>query len=266
MLYDLVKRLAPAASLAAGALAVSASGGNISMGETNGVPLAELDRSGAAPTELVLAGPDGVMVVEGGALDIAVSGDPRAVEALRFSLEDGSLAISREKDAGRNIGRAQVRVTTPSLAAIVLAGSGTIDAQRLSDKPEVTIAGSGKARVREIAAESFDLTIAGSGEFEGSGTVDKLDLTIAGSGSGRMANFRADRADVSIVGSGSAEFASDGTVEGSVMGSGTVTVHGNARCDISKMGSGNVTCRGGNGRAAEGETAGDASDGAPSSN
>ena len=103
-------------------------------------------------------------------------------------------------------------------------------------------------------------------DADGSGTVDKLDLTIAGSGSGRMANFRADRADVSIVGSGSAEFASDGTVEGSVMGSGTVTVNGNGRCDISKMGSGSVTCRGGNGRAAEGETAGDASDGAPSSN
>ena len=266
MMYDLVKRLAPAASFAAGALALSACGGNISMDDRNGVPLAELDRSGPAPTELVLAGPDGVEVVEGGALDIAVSGDPRAVEALRFSLEDGSRAISRKKDADGNIGRAQVRVTTPSLTAIVLAGSGTLDAQRLSGKPEVTIAGSGTARAREIAAETFDLTIAGSGEFEGSGTVDKLDLTIAGSGSGRMADLRADRADVTIVGSGDAEFASDGTVEGSVMGSGAVTVTGNAQCDVSKMGSGSVTCRGGNGRAAERETAGDASDGASGAN
>ena len=243
MLHDCIKRRAPLALLGAGALAATACNGNVTMGDSDGVPLAELDRSGPTPTELVLAGPDAVTVVEGAAFDIAVAGDPRAMEALRFSLEDGALAIGRERDAARNIGKVDIRVTTPSLSAFVLAGSGTIDAVRLTGDVETTIAGSGTVRVREIAAKDFELTIAGSGTFEGSGTVDSLDLTIAGSGSGRMADLRANSANVSIVGSGSAAFSSDGKVDASIMGAGDVVVEGNANCTISKMGSGSVTCR-----------------------
>ena len=243
MLHTLIRRVAPVAVLALGALATAGCNGNVQFGDSEGVPLAELDRSGAAPTEIVLAGPDTVTVIEGGAFDIAVSGDERAVNALRFSLEDGSLAIARERNAGSKIGKADVRVTTPSLAAIVLAGSGTVDAQRLTGDVEATIAGSGLVRARQIAAQKLDLTIAGSGGFEGAGTADQLDLTIAGSGSGRMAQLRAGSADVSIVGSGSAEFHSDGKVDASIMGSGDVTVNGDAECTVSKMGSGSVRCR-----------------------
>lgn len=245
MLHDILKRVAPIAALAVGAIAATGCNGNISIGDTDGVPLAELDRSGPAPTELVLAGPDEVSVMEGRALDIAVSGDTRAVEALRFSLEDGKLAIARAKDAERNIGTARVRVTTPGLTAIVLAGSGTVDAERLTGDAGATIAGSGKVRVREVAASKFDLTIAGSGEFEGGGAAETLDLTVAGSGSGRMGALQAARADVSVMGSGSAEFSSDGRVDANIMGSGSVTVNGRADCTVSAMGSGRLDCRGG---------------------
>ncbi len=244
MTHRLFRGLAPVAALALSAMAAACSG-TITIDGTEGVPLAELDRSGAAPDELVLAGPDRVQIVQGTALDIAVSGDREAVDALRFSLEDGALAIGRDKDARGNIGTAQVRVTMPSLTAIVVAGSGTVEAPRMTGQAEVTIAGSGSARVREVVAESLDLTIAGSGEFEGGGAVDTLDLTVAGSGSGRMARLRAERADISIMGSGEAEFASDGRVEASIMGSGTVTVNGSADCTVSAMGSGRLNCRGG---------------------
>lgn len=243
MLHHVLKRAAPLAVIAAGAIATAGCNANVQFGNDDGVPLAELDRSGPAPTELVLAGPDNVTIVEGTALDIAVSGDRRAMDALRFSLEDGSLAIGRERGSDSNIGKADIRVTTPSLAAIVLAGSGMVDAQRMTGDVEATIAGSGKVRVREVAAQAFDLTIAGSGLFEGDGTAERLDLTIAGSGSGRMASLQAARADVSIVGSGSAEFYSDGPVDASIMGSGDVTVNGDAKCSVSKMGSGSVRCR-----------------------
>ncbi|MBX7482260.1 DUF2807 domain-containing protein [Qipengyuania sp. 6D47A] len=243
MIHRILKGLAPIAALAGAALVAGCDGMNIQIGDSEGVPLAELDLSGAAPTELVLAGPDKVIVTKGDALDIAVSGDDAAVDALRFSLDEGSLGISRENDNWKDRGTAIVRVTMPSLTAMVLAGSGDIEAASMAGKADVTIAGSGTAKVALLDAESLDLTIAGSGDFEAAGTVDKLDMTIAGSGKASMSGLAVGEADISVAGSGDAEFSSDGKVDASIMGSGTITVNGRADCTINAMGSGELNCR-----------------------
>ncbi|MBX7541509.1 head GIN domain-containing protein [Qipengyuania sphaerica] len=244
MFHKVLKGVAPLAALAAGAF-LAGCNGNITIGDGKGVPLAELDQGGAAPTELVLAGPDDVVVTEGKTLAIDVSGDERAVDALRFTLDDGALGVMRDKDAEKNIGKATVRVTMPSLTAIVIAGSGSVEAASMSGNIDVTIAGSGKAKVASVEADTFDMTIAGSGDFSAAGSANSLDLTIAGSGSGKMAGLRVERADVTVAGSGDAEFDSDGNVDATIMGSGTVTVNGNADCTIQSMGSGKLNCRGG---------------------
>lgn len=242
MLHKLLKGLAPIAALAAGAMLT---GCNVDMqiGDGKGVPLAELDKSGEAPSEIVLAGPDTVLINQGDTFEITVSGDERAVEALRFHRDEETLAISRDKDSGTNIGKATVRVTVPSLTAMVMAGSGTIEADRMGGKAEVTIAGSGSIKVAEMSADSFELTIAGSGDFEAAGTASNLEVTVAGSGAGKMRDLKADNAEVTVVGSGGAEFSSDGDVEASFVGSGDVTVHGSATCTVSAVGSGKLRCK-----------------------
>lgn len=258
MIHKILKGLAPVAALAIGTLAAGCDGRmHMNIGDTEGVPLAELDMSGAPPEELVLAGPDRVIVTDGARLDIDVSGDPDAVDALRFSLEEGTLGISREKDSwkdgSKDRGTAVVRVTMPSPRAIVLAGTGSVEAASLAGNADVTIAGSGTAQIARIAAESLDMTIAGSGNFDAAGTAKSLDLTVAGSGSAHMAGLKVESADVTIAGSGDAEFASDGSVDASIMGSGTVTVIGRANCTISAMGSGSLNCRDGSTTAARGK-------------
>ncbi|QZD90800.1 DUF2807 domain-containing protein [Qipengyuania aurantiaca] len=254
MIHKVLKGLAPVAALAASAML---SGCNVDMqiGDGKGVPLAELDTSGASPSEIVLAGPDTIIVSRGEAFDIDVSGDQRAVEALRFHLEDDALAVSREKNSGKNIGTATVRVTMPSLTAMVMAGSGTIEADEITERADATIAGSGTIKVAQLNASRFDLTVAGSGDFEAAGSVESLDLTVAGSGSARMADLSVDKAEISIMGSGDVEFASDGTVDASIMGSGDVKVAGSATCTVSAMGSGKLRCSAGTARSAD---AGDA--------
>lgn len=244
MLHKVLKGVAPLAALAAGVF-LAGCNGNITIGDSEGVPLADLDTSGAPPTKLVLAGPDNVVVNEGPSLDINVSGDQKAVDALRFTFDDGTLGVMRDKNADTRMGRATVRVTMPSLNAIVIAGSGEIEAESLSGEAEVTIAGSGRAKVADVDATKLDLTIAGSGAFEASGATESLDLTIAGSGASRMAELQVGQADISVVGSGDAEFASDGKVDASIMGSGSITVNGNADCTVQAMGSGKLKCRGG---------------------
>ncbi|WP_421993458.1 head GIN domain-containing protein [Qipengyuania sp.] len=243
MIHRLLKGLAPIAALAGAALVAGCDGMNIQIGDSEGVPLSELDMTGAAPTKLVLAGPDRVIVTEGSDLDIAVSGDDDAVDALRFSLDDETLGISREKNSWKDRGKATVRVTMPSLRAMVLAGSGDIEAPSMTGRADVTIAGSGTAAVSAFDAESLDLTIAGSGDFSAGGKVETLDLTIAGSGKAEMPDLAVGDADISVAGSGDAEFASDGRVDASIMGSGTITVNGRANCTVNSMGSGTLNCR-----------------------
>ncbi|HSM53046.1 MAG TPA: hypothetical protein VK839_02550, partial [Erythrobacter sp.] len=75
MLNKLIKRLAPVAAIALSAAVAGCNDMNIEINGEEGVPLAELDMSGDAPTELILAGPDTVVLSEGDALDIDVEGD-----------------------------------------------------------------------------------------------------------------------------------------------------------------------------------------------
>ena len=130
MLHKILKGVAPvfAIALAAG---ISGCDSHISVNGHEGVPLSELDLNGKAPTELVLAGPDNVIVTRGDKLTIDVGGDPAVAEALRFTLDDKSLGVMR-KNGWKGEGKATVRVTLPDLAKLTLAGSGTIDADRLT--------------------------------------------------------------------------------------------------------------------------------------
>lgn len=244
MLHKIIKGIAPVLAFAL-PFALTACDGDISINGDKGVPLAELDVAGKSPTDIVLAGPDTVVVTEGSELKIDVSGDPEAVAALRFTLDDETLGVMRAKDSGKIEGKARVAVTVPALENVMLAGSGTLEAARLSGEAEVTVAGSGTAITSAVDARSLEVTIAGSGTYRAGGKTDKLDLTVAGSGDADMAGLSAAAAEVTIAGSGKASFASEGTVEATIMGSGEVTVSGNAKCTVSAMGSGKLNCQGG---------------------
>ncbi len=244
MLYKVLKNAAP---LLAAVLALGAAGcdGKISINGKDGTALADLDLSGNAPTELVLAGPDDVIVTRGDALAIEVDGDRQAVEALRFTLDDTALGIMRDNSSLRGNGKATVRVTMPPLAKLVIAGSGTVTAAAMAGNSEATIAGSGTARITQVDADALDVTIAGSDKLVARGRARALDLNIVGSGKADMSGLTVESADVTIAGSGDAAFASDGTVEANVLGSGDVTVTGSARCTIKSMGSGTLRCNAG---------------------
>lgn len=244
MVTRLLKGLAPVAVVALAAGLASCDTQATVFNGPQGKPLSEIDLTGTAPTGIVLAGPDSLIVTRGDALSVDVDGDPEIVEAMRFELEDGTLAVMREKGAWNSRGKATVRVTLPTLSKMTLAGSGTIDAEAMTGNSAVTIAGSGTAKLARIDAEDLDVTIAGSGTFTGAGVSQKLNLTLAGSGSAAMARLDTGAADVTVAGSGDAAFASDGAVKATIMGSGEVAVTGNATCSVKSMGSGTLRCNG----------------------
>lgn len=242
MVKHLLKSVLPLAAIALGLATASCGNMNITVGEGDGVPLSELDMSGTAPTKLVLAGPDKVVMTEGDELAITVSGDQAAIDALRFNLEDGTLGIMREK-SWKGPGVATVAVTMPAAKEIVLAGSGDITAAAMVDEAEINIAGSGTVAIARVQSSSLDVNLMGSGTLSAAGTADRLDFNVAGSGALNARQLKVEQAEINIAGSGSGEFASDGKVAAHIAGSGNVTVYGRADCSIKAIGSGTVRCR-----------------------
>ena len=242
MLHKIIKGIAPIAAMALGAAVSGCSDMDIKINGEDGVPLAELDMSGDAPTDLILFGPDTVIVSDGETLTIDVEGPTDAQEALRFTLADGTLGIMRKPDEGKIDGKATVRVTMPAPESITMAGSGRIETVGMAENADINILGSGWLSVASLSASKADVNLMGSGGADVGGSAESLDLNVAGSGKADMKGLKVERADVNVLGSGNATFASDGKVDASIMGSGTIRVIGRATCEINAMGSGKLIC------------------------
>ena len=243
-LKSIFRSVAPLAALA---FAAAASGGcdnmQVSINGEEGKPLAELDLTGAPPTEVALLGPDTVRIANGDALTISVDGDPAIAAAMRFTLEDGKLGILRKNGKWEDDGTVTVNVTMPAPKKLMMAGSGKILAADLAaDEARVSLAGSGTIETERVATDSLKVDIAGSGTYRAAGNAKSLRLAIAGSGDAQMNALKVDEAKVDIAGSGDGAFASDGNVRANIMGSGEVRVIGRATCKVKTMGSGRLVC------------------------
>ncbi len=242
MFHKFFKHVAPVAAIALSAALAGCGEVDIDINGESGVPLAELDMSGDAPTDLVLAGPDKVIVSNGDTLDIDLSGDARAVDLVRFTLKDGTLGVLRENGSWKDTGHAVIRVTMPAPKSITIAGSGSVETANMAEEADINIVGSGSLKVSELKAAKADVTVAGSGSVSAAGSVDRLDLNIVGTGAANLEAVQVESADITIAGSGDAAFSSDGKIEASILGAGTVRVIGRATCEVSSMGSGKVIC------------------------
>ena len=211
-----------------------------------GVPLSEVDQSGAAPTELVAAGSDKVIVTESDTFSITVEGDDEAVERLRFVRDGDLIGITREGggwgDWGSS-GSAVVRIEMPAPRELVLGGSGEIEAETVAAEAELVIGGSVSMSIARVEADDLEITIGGSGSVKAAGSTKALELTIGGSGSANFGELTADNAEISIGGSGSVSLKSDGKVEASIGGSGSIDVTGSAECTLDSFGSGSLNCK-----------------------
>lgn len=241
----ILRNLAPVAIIA---LAAAASGGcdmaKLSINGEEGKPLADLDLTGTAPSEVALFGPDNVKITTGDKLAITVDGSPAATEAMRFTLKDGTLGILRKNgNWSGDDAKATVNVTMPAPSKLMMAGSGRIDAADLAaDKARVSIAGSGTIATARVETGELKVDLAGSGSYRAAGSAKSLKLSMAGSGGAQLEGLKVDSAKVDIAGSGESAFASDGTVKANIMGSGKVRVIGRAACKVTSMGSGSLVC------------------------
>jgi len=210
-------------------------------GESEGVPLAELDLTGAPPTgvKVTLSRKDCVRILHGETFAVAVEGDEAAADALRFNRNDESLRLMRTHGPG---GPVEIIVTLPALSAITIGGSGRVVAERLGGEARISIGGSGDVFVDRFEGESLSARIGGSGRIAICGAVSALDLTIGGSGNFEGEHLEVENASIRIGGSGSVALSSDGEVTAKVGGAGDILIHGNARCSLKAGGAGKLRC------------------------
>ena len=164
-------------------------------------------RSVGAFTGLELAGSNIVSIRVGGPQSVVVHADDNLLDRVTTSVQGGRLVVGETSGSFATKTPMHVEVTTPSLDAITLSGSGI-----------VTVAG--------IAAPRFTVAVPGSGIVRASGTTTRLDVSVAGSGDAELYQLTAREVRASVPGSGRIAVTATGSLDAAIAGSGAVTYAG----------------------------------------
>lgn len=188
-----------------------------------------------------------------GSLDVQVQvGPPTAVsvtidENLHPLVEttvQGDTLVIRTRDSMSYRGEGRVTVSTPTLRALTIEGSGDAIVEGGQGDLALAVSGSGDISWRG-AAGRLSVEIEGSGDVRLAGTADHAALSVAGSGDVKARDLTARGAKVEVAGSGDVEVTlGGGTLEASVAGSGDVRWYGSAQVERARVaGSGEIVHR-----------------------
>jgi hypothetical protein len=189
----------------------------------SGVP-AEQARAVPAFSAIDLAGSNIVTVRVGGRRAVVVHADDNLLSKVTTAVRSGRLVIDT---TGSFSTRAPMRVavTTPSLDALALSGSGIVS-------------------VQGVRAKTFAVTLPGSGLLRAGGSADRLVVTLSGSGLAQLGGLVARDARAVVAGSGRIDVTATRTLRASVPGTGAIFYGGNpAHVRTSISGTGTIVAR-----------------------
>jgi len=193
-------------------------------------------------------GPYAVTLKVGTGGSAVATGDQRAIDRLRVEVQNRTLIVRTDRQAWGgwdkdNAGKVALSVTTPTLTAAVLAGSGSIAINRAkAQRFDLAVSGSGSASIDALETDRAFLSLVGTGTLTVAGKASQTRASLQGSGTIDGAKLAADDLDLSVTGSGDAAFAARRTAKVASAGSGDVTVAGTAACTVTSAGSGQVRC------------------------
>jgi hypothetical protein len=155
---------------------------------------------------------------------------------IRYSIEDMFLH-------GLNQGHVTLRVTTPNIEMLGVAGSGNIIAEKQLNTRviELNITGSGDIKIAKLKCERVEAEITGSGNIIVSGEpAQEIKLLIAGSGNLMATQLKTEYAKIRVAGSGNCEVAVSDFLDAQIFGSGDIRYMGNPKLESTISGSGKI--------------------------
>jgi hypothetical protein len=156
---------------------------------------------------------------------------------IRFSFEDMFFGDF-------NPGHVTLRVVTPDIESLSIAGSGNIIAEKPIDSRviELYITGSGDIKIAKLKCERLEADIAGSGDIIVSGdeTVREIELKIAGSGNLKANQLKAEFGKIWIAGSGNCDVSISHLLDAKILGSGDIRYEGTPTINSMISGSGRI--------------------------
>ncbi len=231
--------------LAVGALAT----GCISMSgrttiEGSGVAATET-RTIAEFTGISIEGSGDAVVLFGDEPSIVVEADENLLEYIETEVEGNTLYLRlRHPEKGvsfRTRSPLRYTITTPSVSAFSIAGSGSVHCAKLAaEELGVEIAGSGTVVLNDMRCGKLEIDIAGSGDVRMSGVAESQWIQISGSGDVAAGDLRTKKTRIDIAGSGDATIWATERLRVSVAGSGDVQYYGSPSLSKSIDGMGSV--------------------------
>ena len=171
----------------------------------SGVPVTQA-RTVPSFRAIDLTGSSSITVRVGRRQSIVVRAEDNLINHVTTDVRDGVLVVS-ERGSFSNHLPLSVDVTVPTLAAVGLIGSGSVD-------------------VVGVSAQSFTAELPGSGSLTVSGTVRRLDATLAGSGNMELGDLTARSVTATVPGSGRIHIHPTHTLNASIPGNGQIVFSG----------------------------------------
>lgn len=159
-------------------------------------------------------------------LDVTVKGDTLVLTSKRGFKTDKDLKFT---------------LTIRSLRSVKSEGSGNVLVENFAGGSiDVDAAGSGNMRLNGIKPDRLAILIDGSGDVDASGSGGSVIARIKGSGSIDTTNFRAKTVEANISGSGDIKVHADEKLNAVIDGAGNIEYSGKARVTQSVTGAGSV--------------------------
>jgi hypothetical protein len=170
-----------------------------------------------------LAGSNNVTVQAGRRRSVVVHADDNLVKRVTTAVHAGRLVIGNTPGSFSSRSPMWVTVTTPSVDAVILSGSGNID-------------------VGDVSSPKLSVTLVGSGNVRASGSTRTLTVTIPGSGTAQLGQLTARDVTAAVSGSGEISLTAKHSLDARVSGSGAIFYGGNPpHLKTSITGSGAIT-------------------------
>jgi hypothetical protein len=175
---------------------------------------------------------------------ITIDAQRNVLDEIETVAIDNTLRI-RYKHPNANVRseRVVIHITNPELRYVEQDGSGKIDIEGVIDPTvaKIVVSGSGNIHAQQVYSSSIETIISGSGRVNvEDGEANSEKVTISGSGQADLSQVQVKDVESNISGSGSMKVFATQNLKAKISGSGTVFYRGNPNITTQISGSGSV--------------------------